>query len=32
MSERILQMQLNDEGELPWGALHTLIANATYGN
>jgi len=32
MSERILQMQLNDEGELPWGALHTLIADVTYGN
>ena len=32
MSERILQMQLNEEGELPWGALHTLIADVTYGN
>jgi dynein heavy chain, axonemal len=32
MSERILQQELNEEGELPWSALHTLIADVTYGN
>jgi dynein heavy chain len=32
MSERILQLQLSEEGEVPWSALHTLIADVTYGN
>jgi len=32
MSERILQLQLSDDGEVPWSALHTLIADVTYGN
>jgi len=27
MSERILQLQLSDDGEVPWSALHTLIAD-----
>jgi len=32
LSERILQLQLSDDGEVPWGALHTLIADISYGN